>query len=156
MSFGLSPRDQRAKSAARREKRAENARFIAEMKGEVPQPARADIEAQLDRLFSQWILLRDAGRCRICEVRPAELCYHIIPRGAHAIRWAEDNAWGACGVCNTREQQNRTAYKEIHRRIIGDVAYAQLVARGREIADWSIEKLTTLRDVLKQQIETAK
>jgi hypothetical protein len=153
--FGQSRRQQQERAEKRRAKREDNARFIAQIKGEVLNPQRADIEAALDKLFSEWIRLRDeAGRCRICEVRPVEVCYHIIPRGAHSIRWSEDNAWGACGRCNSAEQQNRPHYKDLHRQIMGDVAYAQLVARSREIADWTTEQLTTLRDVLKHQIET--
>lgn len=153
-------REQRQRAEDRRLRRAENVRFQAEVKvasGAADIEAWSDIEAELDELFSRWVRMRDErdhGRCRVCETGPIEVCYHVIPRGAHAIRWAEDNGWGACSKCNAGEQQARPHYKDVHRQIMGDEAYEALVARSRIVEPWDLAKLVALRDVLKNQIET--
>lgn len=157
--FQTSRHEMEKRKQERSARRSENARFNAEISGQVVAPKLADIEAMLDRLFSAWVIKRDTkafGRCRLCGVREIEVCYHVIPRGAHAIRWDEENGWGCCGRCNANEQQNREHYKALHRQIMGEAAYEALAARGRVVADWTMEKLTTLRDVLKNQIETLK
>lgn len=164
MTFGgLTPREKQAKADERRARRTANAAFNASVDAQLrPENtilAGEELTTILDILFSQWVRLRDIaryGRCRICETRPIEVCYHVIPRGANSIRWAEDNGWGACGECNTREQQNRESYKILHRQIMGDEAYEALAQRGREIADWSIEKMIELRGELLKKIETLK
>ncbi len=163
MTFQTSRHEIEKRQRERAARRKNNVEFQAAMKSVNGQAADieawSDIEAELDALFSTWVRMRDAlngGRCRICQTRPIEVCYHVIPRGAHAVRWAEDNGWGACGECNTKEQQNREHYKTLHRQMMGDADYEALVARARIVEPWDIVKLTELREVLRNQIESYK
>ncbi len=105
------------------------------------------LRGKLDDLWAFFIKLRDRiqfGRCRICNVRPIEVAYHIIPRGDDATRWDEENGCGACHQCNRGEQMNRSRYRAKHVTIFGSQLVEKLEAKARVRAGFTLTDLENM------------
>lgn len=163
---------------ARKAKRLDTRRFNAKMDGELIQPSKGVVRAQLDTLSSMIVRRRDrrisAGYCLVCIAReklgflqwplqPIILAYHIEPRGDDATRWNLDNLVGACMRCNGAElfsrQQGfksrgvaRARIRAIHSAIIGEQKLLELEALSRTTTHRSLADLIELRDERKKML----
>lgn len=133
-------------------------------------PTRTTVRAQLDHLWSLAVRRRDrkthAGFCRVCMVkiqlgfrigspRPAEVAYHIVPRGDDMTRWLLSNGVAACSQCNWGELQSRTRtstkahYRALHAAMIGERELCILESLAKQTANFSLADLIELREKLK-------
>lgn len=120
-----------------------------------------DLVEQLDKVFSKFIRLRDAGEngytvCISCGKKlPFELmqCGHFFPRWHMNTRWDEDNCHSQCVFCNCHNHGNLEAYKENLIKKIGQSAYARLEIAHNEIRKWSNNELKDLIKYYKKEIK---
>lgn len=139
----------KAKTAAKRERRADNAAFQAKMAGKPRKVSRKGLAAKLDDVFSLFIRARDIrandGKCRICSVRPIECAYHIVPKMyGKVFRWLEADVVGACHGCNGGERNWRLLYREKHIAIFGQEFYDALWSRRKEAVKYSSADLQAM------------
>ena len=101
--------------------------------------------AKLDRIFSQYIRLRDSdkdGNCRCCTcdcIKPWKEMHagHYIGREAKNTRWEEQNVHGQCPSCNTFHEGRKPEYTLFLQRKYGLQIIGQLVSAGRRTKKWS-------------------
>jgi hypothetical protein len=64
--------------------------------------------------FSLWIRHRDNWTCVLCgktyNQGYIQQAGHVIPRGVTAIKWAEDNVFCQCVICNGIHRHNPQIY----------------------------------------------
>lgn len=97
--------------------------------GGPPKPPRPSSPRELfkERMDSVWsfIVRRRhvklfGPNCRICQKRPIEVGYHIVPwQMGDSVRWLIEDGCGACVPCNFGEHKNRAAYRKKHVKIFG-------------------------------------
>ena len=94
----------KAKTNARKTRRKANAKFQAKISGKKKKPNRKRIVAQLDKIFSLFIRIRDkrenGGLCVFGCGRPIQCVFHFITRTKHIVRWDTDHAVGSCAADN--------------------------------------------------------
>lgn len=104
-----------------------------------------DYKAKLDRVFSQFIRLRDAdengyGRCISCGKvvfwKDAD-CGHYVNRKHLSLRWSEVNCNIQCRSCNRFDEGNLPAYGIALQKKHGDGIIAQLLAAKHATAKHS-------------------
>ena len=111
-----------------------------------------DLVQQLDKVFSQFIRLRDAGKdgytkCISCgSYFKPELIQagHYFSRRHMATRWDEDNVHAQCVFCNCHQHGNLKEYKPNLIEKIGQANFARLEIASKTIKHWSAEELKIL------------
>lgn len=99
-----------------------------------------DKKKELDRVFSIYIRLRDAGyngvtRCISCgRYLPFEKmqCGHYHPRYNTSTRWDEDNCNSECYECNCNNPNHLIGYKKNLIAKIGQERFDNLEERYRK------------------------
>ena len=150
---------QQVEAATRKGKRAEKAALPGhkpKAKRRGRKSERAILAKKLDSLVSMFVRLRDKkannGLCFLCRIRPIEVAYHIIPRGRMILRWDLENVRGGCSPCNFGEKNHRLLYREKHIGAIGALKYAELEARARETAKFSVGDLRDLKAGIERRL----
>ena len=121
-------------------------------------PKITALKKQLDKIFGQYIKLRDADqngmlRCITCSklVHWKEAhCGHFVRRRHLAVRWDERNCHGQCCYCNTFLDGNEAEYfialeDKLGREVVDELMQAkhQTVKLNRSFYDEMIEKYKT-------------
>jgi hypothetical protein len=94
---------------------------------------------RLDNLYSLRIRARD-GACLRCGQGPGDpsnrlQCMHIVSRGAHRIRWDDDNGLTGCSRCH-RYLTWHPAEKALWEvSLIGEAKYWELHRRAAGVSD---------------------
>ena len=111
---------------------------------------------KLDRIFSEYIRLRDAKefggkyfRCISCgRVLPFAQadCGHYISRTNMALRFSEQNCSAQCRYCNRFKDGNVLEYRQGLARKIGEKSVELLESRRHEARKWSAWELEQLID----------
>jgi hypothetical protein len=123
---------------------------IIAAKGNKKAPTRSQLVKKLDKVFSEFIRLRDDGKgCVTCgDVKPwreMQNC-HFYSRGRQNTRWEETNCHSGCYRCNVLLKGNYISY-----------TIYMIDTYGREHVDYleklskSTNKITTVK--LKEMIE---
>lgn len=116
------------------------------------QPPVSALVKRLDRVFSQYIRLRDAMpggvfRCISCgRILPLEKadCGHYFSRRHMSTRFDEDNCNAECSWCNRFNSEHMVGYRENLIRKIGLQRFLLLSVRANETKKWSCFELETL------------
>ena len=121
-------------------------------KGKMKKP---NLKAKLDRVFSEYIRLRDTAghtkdgyfRCISCgQIKPYSQadCGHYIGRQHMATRFNELNCWAQCRKCNRFEEGRKADYRRNLVDRIGEDKVLLLEASQRntaKISDFEYEEL---------------
>lgn len=116
------------------------------------QPSRSSLVAKLDKVFSQYIRLRDAmpGGCfrciscgRILPIAKAD-CGHYFSRRHMSTRFDEDNCNAECAWCNRFNAEHLDGYHENLIRKIGLQRFRLLSVRAGGTRKWSCFELEAL------------
>lgn len=129
-------------------------------KNTLKQISRKRLVAQLDKLFSLYIRLRDVRAfCGICpfphaadEQKPIQCCFHFVTRSKHILRWDERNAVGACHSCNYRYEFDPHFAIQWYMAARGSDAYAELIRDGNRQAKFRNEDLKRIKSGLEKKI----
>lgn len=117
---------------------------------------------KLDRVFSQFIRLRDTMpngyfRCISCgEVKPFAKadCGHFFSRSHMSTRYDEDNSHAECSYCNRMKSDHIIGYQVNLIRKIGQKRYDRLCwkhSQTKHYADYELEDLIkTYREKVKR------
>lgn len=176
---GDTPQQSIDRAAARKRRRRDNAKFIAETQGVSVLLNFKGAMAKLDNLVSLYVRRRDravhAGYCLVCMAKqrlglldrvpePITLAYHIVPRGDQVTRWDLRNVIGACKRCNDGERWSRTRaslkerYRLIHIEVLnwtqgeglGGPTLILLESLAAKTADFSVADLLAKCEETKQ------
>jgi hypothetical protein len=122
----------------------------------------SELEATLDRWFSQFIRLRDADefgmiKCCTCGKRKhwkESHCGHYVKRGRQGTRFNEQNCSAQCAYCNTRRNGEEQAHRLYINHKYGEGTAEFLKDKGRKpfkmLAQEYIEKINLYKDKVKQ------
>lgn len=114
------------------------------------------LEGTLDKVFGDFIKLRDDYTCRRCGLRftPGNQYYnpaHIKGRGQHSVRWDEKNVFGMCRGgkmdCHGFLDGHPLGKRDWYITEFGEEAWDELVARAAKTSDfkeWDIRDMITL------------
>ena len=129
-------------------------------------PSVATLTRNLDKVFSEYIRLRDSKaygynyfRCISCgQIKPFEQmdAGHFVSRIHKATRWDEENVNGECRACNRMSADHIIWYQRNLEAKIGRDRVDMLLARGRQTKKWSAWELENLVKYYKQEIEKLK
>lgn len=129
-------------------------------------PSTATLTNKLDKVFSEFIRLRDSKpfgyryfRCISCgQIKPFEQmdCGHFISRTHKATRWDEENCHGECRACNRMSADHIIYYQRNLERLIGRDRVDLLIAKGHSTKKWSAWELQTLIKHYEGEIEKMK
>ena len=124
--------------------------IIKKMTAKKKAPTRSQLVKKLDKIFSEFIRLRDDGRgCVTCgDVKPwreMQNC-HFYSRGRQNTRWDETNCHSGCYRCNVLLKGNYISYT-----MYMIDTYGREHVENLEKLSKSTEKITTVR--LKEMIE---
>lgn len=116
------------------------------------QPSRSSLVAKLDKVFSQYIRLRDAMpggvfRCISCgRILPIEKadCGHYFSRRHMSTRFDEDNCNAECSFDNRFNAEHMVGYRENLIKKIGLQRFQLLSVRANETKKWSCFELEVL------------
>lgn len=116
----------------------------------------SDLRKRLDTAVSLYVRQRDkrknSGMCLICNKRPIQLAYHLIPRKCSALRWNLQNVVGACGPCNWAEKNNRLKYRQKHIDIFGRDLYENLEAQSHLIVKHSTSDIRSMLSEIEEKL----
>lgn len=119
---------------------------------EVPKRRKPDLVKKLDRVFAQYIRLRDVmangyGCCiscgRIKHYRDLD-CGHFYGRTHMSIRFDEDDCHAECKFCNRMSADHLIAYQANLIRKIGMARFEMLGVKARQTKKWSDFELEAL------------
>ena len=118
----------------------------------------------LDRIFSQYIRLRDSndmtnGRyftcCSCWQMKPYEQADagHFINRKWMATRWREDNVHAQCRACNRFDEGNAIGYARFMQKKYGDEHVDRLFAIKNMTQKWTDYELEFMIKDYKAQVK---
>lgn len=125
---------------------------------------KANLVDKLDRIFSQYIRLRDVMpngyfRCISCgKVKPYEQsdCGHFFSRRHMATRFDEDNCNSECKGCNRFSADHLIGYQVNLIRKIGQDRYERLVWKHNSTKKWCDFELKELIKYYKALVDKLK
>lgn len=97
-------------------------------------------KARADRLFSQYVRLRDK-QCTVCGTTQNLQCAHVVSRRFSATRCVPDNAHTLCAGHHMEFTEDPHAHVMWAYRMIGEERYAELRTQAYEGAkgiDWKL------------------
>lgn len=125
-------------------------------------PSVATLTRKLDKVFSEFIRLRDSKpyghkffRCISCgQIKAYEQmdAGHFVSRIHKATRWDEENVNGECRACNRMSADHIIWYQRNLEQKIGRDRVDMLIARGRQTKKWSAWELETLIEYYKKEV----
>ena len=119
---------------------------------EVPKKRKPDLVKKLDRIFSQYIRLRDVmpngyGRCISCgkikHYKDLD-AGHFFGRTHMSTRFDEDNVSAECRFCNRMSADHLIAYQTNLIRKIGMARFEMLGVKAHQSKKWSDFELEAL------------
>lgn len=121
----------------------------------------ASIVTRLDRVFSQYIRLRDSHddetfACISCGRRLSlsyAQCGHYYPRANMSTRFDPDNCHAECIHCNCFDQNHLEGYRKNLIAKIGEGRVAELDRRAKETKKWSHYELEEMIEFYKERIK---
>ena len=128
--------------------------YLKKKKPKAKKPSVSTLVKKLDRVFSEYIRLRDsqpfgyrAFRCISCgQVKPFDQmdCGHFISRVNMSTRFDEDNCHGECRACNRFSADHIIYYQANLVKKIGKDRVDLLIAKGHGTHKYSPFELEIL------------
>lgn len=117
--------------------------------------------AKLDKIFSEYIRLRDNYQCIVCgkignEKDGIIQNGHLLTRSHYSTRFDEDNCHAQCKSCNYKHE-----YEFIHMQMsviakIGQERYEQLYLKFRTLKKYKQFEMIELYEEIKNKIKKLK
>lgn len=121
-----------------------------------------DLHKEAQRVFNQWIRLRDENEpCISCGAPPPDLSGLHAGRdaghwrsvgAAKQLRYNEDNVHGQCVSCNQFKAGNAVAYRAGLVRKIGEDR-VQALENDNRTHKWTREEVLRIRDEYKERVK---
>ena len=129
-------------------------------------PSTASLIKKLDRVFSEYVRLRDSkpfgykyARCISCnQIKPVTQfdAGHFIGRTHMATRFDENNVWCECRACNRFSPDHMIYYQRNLVQKIGQDKVDLLIARGKQTKKYSPWELEILIRHYQEEINRMK
>ena len=120
----------------------------------------SSLKKKLDRVFSQWVRLRDAdegGTVECCTCK--KLLFwkeahagHWISRRHMSTRYTPENVHAQCARCNLYEQGAGAEYAQFILRKYGHETFETLLAEKRQVKKWTPDELQDLIDLYEGEV----
>lgn len=152
------PRCDKCTIAKEREKKKKALERAKERKKKARERKKNSVSAlkkELDIVFSRYIRQRDKGICISCGSKKPwkeQQNGHYIKRSAMNTRYDEQNCHCQCVGCNIFKKGNYPDYTLAIQQKYGYDIVEDLVARGREIKQWTATELKELIAHYKQKL----
>ncbi len=123
---------------------------------------KQDWEKDLEKVFNEFIRLRDAGDpCISCEALPGTYrmsAGHFYPAGSEkSVRFDEDNVHGQCWFnCNKNQHGNLLEYRPRLINKIGEERFEALRVRKNTPAHYSILDIKDMIKIYKAKVKELK
>lgn len=122
---------------------------------------RSIIEKKLDRVFSDFIRLRDKLTCQRCGKQFAKFTIgiqnsHFWGRRHRATRWSELNCCTLCGGCHIHLTANPETHRQWYRARIGDDAYTKLEHMHQKSPKFTLHDLQLMLEFYRKQVNQIK
>lgn len=111
---------------------------------------------KLDKLMTEYVLVRDGERCVICGSRQQLGNGHYFSRSHYATRWLPLNCHTSCWPCNFRHEFNPWPYSKFMVKTYGSEVLDKLEKTHNQITKFSIQDLQRKYDLLKTEIDKLK
>jgi hypothetical protein len=106
---------------------------------------RKRIEIQLDKVFSEYIKLRDDRKCVICGTDKLPQCGHLITRSCSRLRWDPRNAACQCAGHNLQHEYRPEIFTTWFIQTRGLETYNELYQLSQlQNFKWEIEELKSI------------
>lgn len=136
-------------------------------KPKMRQASQATLVKKLDKVFSQYIRLRDASpngafRCISCgKIKPFDQsdCGHYHSRRHMSTRFDEENCNSECRFCNRFSADHLIGYRENLIKKIGTHRFQMLEVKAHQTKKWScweLEELIKYYSVLVKKLSEEK
>jgi len=106
----------------------------------------------LDKLFSQYIRLRDGGVCQRCGGKGNQTS-HFYSRAKRSLRWDDSNACLLCFGCHHYFHAYPLEHVEFWKHRLGEEAFTNLQARANTPQKPDRELIKILLKKLVEEIE---
>ena len=118
---------------------------------------RKSLEIQLDKVFSEYIKLRDDYRCCICGTDQRPQCGHLITRSCTRLRWEEKNAACQCSGHNLQHEYRPEIFTNWYIKTHGLAEYNKLYRLSQiQNFKWSVEELQEILTDLQAKLDSLK
>ena len=116
--------------------------------------SKTKVKAELDRIFSLYIRLRDHFICCTCGKTGEEgmQCGHYIPRGNMNTRWDEMNNNSQCIGCNVFNHGRMDEYALFMVRKYGEGILEEMNKRKNTIRQWTISEMEEQIEIYKEKV----
>lgn len=129
-------------------KRAKNAKSSVK-KPKVKKVSLSKLMKKADAVFSQFIRLRDNGKCYTCGLQKSykEMQNgHFVPRQYKSLRYDEINCHCQCYACNMLYNGQPSAYAKRLEEDYGFGTVARLESRRKEVCLWREAEYNSIID----------
>lgn len=117
--------------------------------------SRKSIVKELDKVFSEYIRLRDR-QCFTCGSKKDLQCGHLFSRVAFSTRWDERNANAQCKSCNLKHEYNPHVYTKKYIETYGFEQYNQVFQEYNKIKKFRDYELLELIEFYQNKLEKLK
>ena len=122
----------------------------------------SSLKKKLDRVFSQWVRLRDSDESGTCAcVTCGKLMYwkdahagHWISRRHASTRWTPENVHAQCPRCNLYEQGAGAEYSQFILRTYGHAVFTRLLEEKRKPKKWLAYELEALISLYEEEVKS--
>lgn len=118
---------------------------------------RSILEKKLDRIFSDFIRLRDKLTCQRCGKQFGGFTTgiqnsHFWGRRHRSTRWSELNCVALCGGCHIHLTGNPEEHRQWYRQRIGAEAFDRLEYQHRKAGHFNMSELALLLDFYRSKV----
>jgi hypothetical protein len=116
---------------------------------------RKSIVKKLDKIFSEYIRLRDNNTCFICGKQDPSIMTngHLFSRIAYSTRWSEINCHCQCHGCNFLHESDFEPYRKKFVDKYGQEKYDNLYRLHKTPVKYSNNELLVLIEYYKQDLK---
>lgn len=107
------------------------------------QKTKSQVKAELDKIFSLYIRLRDNFICCTCGKTGEQgmQCGHYIPRGNMNTRWDEENCHAQCVGCNVFNHGRMDEYALFMVKKYGKGILEEMSKRKKTLKQWTVPEI---------------
>lgn len=118
---------------------------------------RSIIEKKLDKVFSDFIRLRDKLKCQRCGKQYDKFSTsiqnsHFWGRRHRSTRWAELNCCALCAGCHMHLTANPVTHCEWYKAKLGDNAYNKLEHMHSKAAKYTMNDLQLMLEFYRSKL----
>lgn len=161
MTHTLNPKPKPAPKPKKTPKPLKRSYIKAKPKGErrkLSKSERTLLEAELDKVCSEFVRLRDGYKCVTCGSTYKPECSHFVKRSNQFLRY--DVAWNLntqCSRCNQAHNHDQTAYTAYLTEKYG-ANVVEILKKASPVThfSWSVPELREMLQRVKQKLSELK